>query len=238
MESSILALIHTCFLMYADVPNSRKEGGVYPGMGGASYHRAAATNPSAVNSGKLKRWLGYRAGRRQKENRERTIRGVTSMPNYSMDQDAGYWQAPERFRVPFERSPATGVKSSYFPLGDPNDDNTPIAVVLQMEPGFVIAQHCHPYERVEVVMRGTLSADGRVYRPGDVLTAKANEFYGPKTAGKEGCTTLEVFANASGATYRITKDDAGRVTKTNLVEAFSTAFAHLLEKKGAADAKA
>ncbi len=159
------------------------------------------------------------------------------MPNYSMDKDPGYWQARERFRVPFEQTPAIGVKTSYFPLGDPNDDNTPMAVVLQMEPGFVITHHAHACERVEVIMRGTLTAEGRVYGPGDVLTAKANEFYGPKTAGKEGCTTLEVFAKATGAIYRITKDDAGKVTKTNMLEAFSTAFAHQLEKKSAAGAK-
>ena len=153
------------------------------------------------------------------------------MPNYSMDEDPGFWQAPERYRTPFEKSPQMGVRCSYFALGDANDDNTPVAVVLQMEPGFVITQHAHPCERVEVVVRGTLTADGRVYRPGDVLTARPNEFYGPKTAGKEGCTTMEIFSNASGATYRVTKDESGKVTRTNLVEAFGTAFAHQLQKK-------
>ncbi len=160
------------------------------------------------------------------------------MPNYSMDQDAAYWQAPERFKLPFEQSGSMGLRSSYFPLGDPNDDDTPIAVVLDMEPGYVITQHAHACERVEVIMRGTLSADGRVYRPGDVLTAKANEFYGPKTAGKDGCTTLEVFAKATGAIYRITKDAAGQVTRTNMLEAFSTAFAEQIRKKSSASGKA
>lgn len=151
------------------------------------------------------------------------------MPNYSMDDDPQYWQAPERYRVPFEKSPSMGVRCSYFPLGDPNDDNTPVAVVLKMKPGFVITEHCHPCERVEVVVRGTLTADGHVYVPGDVLTAKANEFYGPKTAGKDGCTTIEIFSNAAGATYRVTRDKSGKVTKTNLIEAFGTAFAHALK---------
>lgn len=147
------------------------------------------------------------------------------MPNYSMDEDAAYWQAPERFRKLLEMGSSIGVKSSIFPLGDPNDNNTPMAVVLQMEPGYVITNHAHPCERFEVVVRGTLAADGRIYRPGDVLTAHANEFYGPKTAGKEGCTTIEVFAKANGAHERMTKDENGRVVVTNLLEAWGTAFA-------------
>lgn len=154
------------------------------------------------------------------------------MPNYSMDEDPKYWRAPERFKAPFEESDSIGLKSSYFPLGDPNDDNTPMAVVLKMDPGYVITEHAHPCERFEVVVRGTLTTEGRVYRPGDALTAKANEFYGPKTAGKEGCTTIEVFAKATGAIFRLTRDQAGKVTATNLIEAFGTAFAE--QKKAAA----
>ncbi len=122
------------------------------------------------------------------------------MPNYSMDADPAYWQAPE--------------------------------------PGDVITQHAHPCERVEVIMRGTLSANGRIHRPGNVLTAQADEFYGPRTAGTDGCTTLEAFAKATGAVYRITKDAAGQVTRTSMLEAFSTAFAEQIRKKSAAGGKA
>jgi len=153
------------------------------------------------------------------------------MPNYSMDEDPAYWQAPERFRGLFDQTPSMGVKTSYFPLGDPNDDNTPMAVVLQMEPGYVITNHAHACERVEVIMRGTLTAEGRVYKAGDVLTAKANEFYGPKVAGKDGCTTLEVFAKTTGSIWRIVKNESGEVVRTNMLESFTTAFAHALKKK-------
>lgn len=158
------------------------------------------------------------------------------MPNYSMDEDPAYWQAPERFKVPFEQSGLMGIRSSYFPLGDPNDDNTPMAVVLEMEPGYVITPHAHQCERFEVVVRGTLTTEGRVYRPGDVLTAKANEFYGPKTAGKDGCTTIEVFAKATGAIFRLTKDASGQVTATNMLEAFGAAFAGQIKRKADATA--
>ena len=46
------------------------------------------------------------------------------MPDYSMDEDPDYWQAPERFRALFERVQSFGLRASYFPLGDPDTDTT------------------------------------------------------------------------------------------------------------------
>ena len=152
------------------------------------------------------------------------------MPNYSMDEDAEYWQAPERFRKLLEMAPSMGVKNAIFPLGDPNDENTAMAVVLQMEPGYVITRHAHPCDRFETVVRGTLEFNGRVYRAGDVLTAKPNEFYGPKTAGKDGCTTIEIFSKAKGVYHRMTQDENGQTVVTNLLEAWETAFAGQIKK--------
>jgi anti-sigma factor ChrR (cupin superfamily) len=148
------------------------------------------------------------------------------MPSYAMDDDPDYWQAPERFRALFERLRALGLKASYFPMGDANDDATPVAVVVEMPPGFVIMRHAHPCARFEVVVRGTLETDGKTLRPGDVMTSAADMLYGPSTAGPDGCTTIEIFATAPGVTQRIEEQPDGSRVTVNL-EQFDFAFRHL-----------
>jgi hypothetical protein len=151
------------------------------------------------------------------------------MPDYSMDEDSAYWQAPERFRAIFEKLSSLGIRASYFPLGDANNDNTPVAVIVEMPPGFVIMRHAHPCARFEVIVRGTLETDDRVLRAGDVMVSGAGEFYGPKKAGKEGCTTIEVFATAPAVTQRIEERADGSTVTVDL-EQFDIAFKHLLRR--------
>lgn len=148
------------------------------------------------------------------------------MPDYSMDEDPDYWQAPGRFRALFEKMHSLGVRVSYFPLGDADNDTTPVAVVVEMKPGFVIMRHAHPCARFEVIVRGTLEADDRTLHVGDVMVSAAGELYGPKTAGKDGCTTIEVFGTAAGVTKRI-EERAGGNTVTVDLEQFDVAFKHL-----------
>jgi anti-sigma factor ChrR (cupin superfamily) len=148
------------------------------------------------------------------------------MADYSMDDDPQYWQAPERFRALFEKLRAFGVRASYFPLGDADNDSTPVAVVVEMKPGFVIMRHAHPCDRFEVIVRGTLETEDRVLRPGDVMVSAAGELYGPKTAGKDGCTTIEVFGTAAGVTKRIEERADGSTVTVDL-EQFDVAFKHL-----------
>jgi hypothetical protein len=81
------------------------------------------------------------------------------MPDYSMDDDPDYWQAPQRFRALFEKLRSLGIRASYFPLGDADNDSTPVAVVVEMQPGFVIMRHAHPCDRFEVIVRGTLETN-------------------------------------------------------------------------------
>ncbi|HTJ64623.1 MAG TPA: hypothetical protein VL899_12510 [Alphaproteobacteria bacterium] len=148
------------------------------------------------------------------------------MPDYSMERDPDYWQAPERFRALFEKMHSLGIKVSYFPIGDPDSDSTPVAVVVEMPPGFVIMRHAHPCDRFEVIVRGTLEAKDRTLHAGDVMTSKAGEMYGPKTAGRDGCTTIEIFGTAPGVTQRIEERPDGSVVTTDLNQ-FAVAFAHL-----------
>ena len=100
------------------------------------------------------------------------------MADYAMD-DPGYWQAPKRFRALFEKLKSFGIRASYFPVGDADKDTTPVAVVVEMKPGFVIMRHAHPCDRFEVIVRGTLEAEDRVLHPGDIMVSKAGELYGP-----------------------------------------------------------
>jgi anti-sigma factor ChrR (cupin superfamily) len=149
--------------------------------------------------------------------------------DYSMDGDPAYWQAPERFRALFEKMHSLGVRVSYFPLGDANNDTTPVAVVVEMKPGFVIMRHAHPCDRFEVIVRGTLEAEDRTLHVGDVMVSAAGELYGPKTAGKDGCTTIEVFGTAAGVTQRIEERPDGSIVTVDLQQ-FDVAFKHLIPR--------
>lgn len=140
------------------------------------------------------------------------------MPDYSMDNDPAYWHVPERFKELAEFVPTIGVRGAWFPMGDEDDDDVPMAHILHMKPGYVIKRHAHPCERFEVVLRGSIHADGQTLVPGDIMTAHPNEFYGPKTAGPDGCTTLEVFATIRGSFTRVTEDENGGHVITNLLE--------------------
>jgi anti-sigma factor ChrR (cupin superfamily) len=151
------------------------------------------------------------------------------MADYSMDSDPGYWQAPERFRALFEKMHSLGVRVSYFPLGDASNDTTPVAVVVEMKPGFVIMRHAHPCDRFEVIVRGTLEAADRTLHVGDVMVSAAGELYGPKTAGRDGCTTIEVFGTAAGVTQRIEERPDGKIVTVDLQQ-FDVAFKHLIPR--------
>ena len=146
------------------------------------------------------------------------------MPMFSMDNDPEFWQAPGRFAEMPAVAEQLGARISFFPLGDSESDASPICVVFEMQPGYVIQRHAHPCERFEIVVRGSISAGDRTLVPGDVMIAGNGEVYGPKVAGPEGCTTVEVFANAPGAYMRIA-ESGGVLTTNNLLDMGRTGFA-------------
>ena len=89
-----------------------------------------------------------------------------------------------------------------FVLADDEAWDAPAAVILEMPPGYVLFRHGHICHRFEVVIKGSLQASGKMLGPGDVMTARPGEMYGPHTAGPEGCTTVEVFGTLEGV-YRV-----------------------------------
>src|SRR5256885_13707882 len=91
------------------------------------------------------------------------------------------------------------MASGLFVLSENGQDADAAAVVvLEMPPSYVLFRHARICHRFEVVVKGSLEADGRVLGPGDVMTAHPGQFYGPHTAGPDGCTTVEVFGTLEG----------------------------------------
>jgi hypothetical protein len=120
------------------------------------------------------------------------------MPFYS-PRDPGFWDMEPDFLKPVQEAcKPFGLDILHFVLGDRESPATPVAAVLRMPPGYVLPRHAHSVVRFEVVVEGSLEVDGRVLRPGDVMVSEANEFYGPHTAGPDGCTTVEVFSSITG----------------------------------------
>jgi hypothetical protein len=143
------------------------------------------------------------------------------MPDYSLDNDESYWNVPERFKPMLEHAKGLGIsKASYFYMGDENDESTPLAVILQMDPGFVINKHAHGCERFEVIVRGSVIEGDNTYVAGDVMTSPAYELYGPKVAGPDGATTVEVFATSKGHLERVVEDSDGNEVRFNILDNF------------------
>jgi ChrR-like protein with cupin domain len=128
--------------------------------------------------------------------------------------DAEYWRVPDRFQAVADMVPDATL--SYFLLGA-DDESTPTAIVFQMEPGFVINRHAHEAARFEVVVKGSIDVGDRVLHPGDVMTAEAGELYGPKVAGPDGCTTIEVFSTRLGAEATLYELTDGTTVRRDLL---------------------
>ena len=103
---------------------------------------------------------------------------------------------------------ATGTRM-FVLADDPTSWDSPAVVLLELPPNYVLFRHAHVCHRFEVVVKGSLEAGGKVLGPGDVMTARPGELYGPHTAGPEGCTTAEVFGTLEGVFRVIAESPAG-----------------------------
>ena len=129
---------------------------------------------------------------------------------YHSPRDPGFWDLePEFLRPVQEACRPFDIDICHFVLGDPDDEHTPVAAVLRLPPGGVLARHAHAVVRFEVVVQGSIEAEGRTLLPGDVMVSPAGEFYGPHVAGPEGCTTVEVFSSIRGTGNVVYDTDDG-----------------------------
>lgn len=121
---------------------------------------------------------------------------------------------------------AVGSRIANFVMADDSEDaEAPVASLLYLGPNDVLPRHSHDCHRVEVIVKGELSVDGKIMRPGDVSVSKPHEFYGPHIAGPEGSLSVEIFSRASGLFPQM-EDDPDEETRKTLatfgaaVEAF------------------
>lgn len=150
---------------------------------------------------------------------------------YMKADEPGFWDAPGRLskiqevrrryledagEAQSEAAEAIGgVRSVQFPLGDPDDDRTPVANLVEFPPLFPLPRHTHDCDVFMVIVKGSMYADGRELVPGDCMTAVAHEFYGPEVAGPEGCTRIEFFGTMSGLLGVIYQKQSGETFSTN-----------------------
>jgi hypothetical protein len=135
------------------------------------------------------------------------------MPYHAHD-DPGFWDiGPESMRWMKVIADAINVKFARFPLGDPEDENTPFASILFMPPGYELWRHKHACYRVEVIIKGSLQVGGRTYGPGDVMTSEPDQAYGPHVAGPDGAMTVEIFSSRRGVNFEFDANPDPKVTE-------------------------
>ena len=129
---------------------------------------------------------------------------------YYSPRDPGFWDLePEFLRPVQDACKPFDINVLHFVLGDPDDEHTPVAAMLKLPPGGVLARHSHPVVRFEVLVQGSIEVEGRTLLPGDVMVSPAGEFYGPHVAGPEGATTVEVFSSIKGTGNLLYETDEG-----------------------------
>jgi hypothetical protein len=118
--------------------------------------------------------------------------------HFTTDRD--YWnRIPADLQPLLETSDAQGLTVTMHVLGDSSDEDAPAVMVIKMPPGWVLPAHAHVADRLEVVLEGSIEAGDRVLGPGDIMTARNRQVYGPHQVGPEGCVTLEVFSSRRGS---------------------------------------
>jgi len=121
-----------------------------------------------------------------------------------------------------------GIDLGVVVLGE-KSANPASVMILQLPPGHVLERHAHDTHRMEVVVKGSVcTPDGRELRSGDVFTSEPGEYYGPLTAGSEGCMSVEIFGDIQGMAPQAPADASpeqaavvasiGKRTRENLSE--------------------
>lgn len=94
---------------------------------------------------------------------------------------------------------------------------TPAVAAVELPPNAVTPRHSHSEPRIEVVIQGEFSIDGRVQHVGDIRVLDANVKYGPNQAGPEGCRILEFFPSPEDF-LAIPDDEAAAASGANMDE--------------------
>jgi hypothetical protein len=124
---------------------------------------------------------------------------------YFQQSDPDFWhQAPPSLAAAQAQARAVKHHVAFWTLGeDPDDPESPLALLMDLPPGWVLERHSHDCYRFEVVIRGSMIVDGAVLYAGDVSTSAPGEEYGPHMAGVDGCLTLEMFSRKAGMPAKV-----------------------------------
>lgn len=119
--------------------------------------------------------------------------------------------AGRRFMSEATRQVMPGWDLGSIVLADDLDDQAaPVASILKIAPNEVLPRHAHDCHRVEIVLEGSLATSaGDVLTPGDIMVSARGEFYGPHTAGPDGCLSVEIFSAQRGTPPIAPADEAG-----------------------------
>ena len=126
------------------------------------------------------------------------------MPKYYKISEADFFDAitpPElKFASAATREVMPGWDLGSIVMGeDPTDPDTAVVSMLKIAPGDTLPRHAHDCFRVEVIIQGSITLpDGDVLHSGDIMTSGPSEYYGPHTAGDQGCLSVEIFSASRG----------------------------------------
>jgi hypothetical protein len=122
-----------------------------------------------------------------------------ALPHY-FRSDPSFWRlSPKALGYTNVFAEAVSHRVASFALGAEDDLEAPLALFMNLPPGWVLDRHAHDCHRFEVVIEGSMIvANGDELSPGDVSTSGPGEQYGPHMAGADGVLTLEIFSRQSG----------------------------------------
>jgi hypothetical protein len=81
-------------------------------------------------------------------------------------------------------------------------DVGPWAMQIRFAPNYVERRHWHEADTFYIITAGEMGVgDEGTYRPGDVRWVRARTFYGPETAGPEGCEFILIGAGNPAMHY-------------------------------------
>jgi hypothetical protein len=121
------------------------------------------------------------------------------VPFFRSDEPAFWKVSPPALAYTQVFAEAVDHRVASFVLGGDDDIEAPLALFMNLPPGWVLDRHAHDCHRFEVVITGSMIVTGGlVLGPGDVSTSEPGEQYGPHMAGEAGVLTLEIFSRQAG----------------------------------------
>jgi hypothetical protein len=119
--------------------------------------------------------------------------------------------------------PVTGVETSQYRIGPPDDESSPTVFKAYFPPGCRVEAHTHGCNYSEIVLEGSQQVSGRWLHAGDIRVGLADRAYGPLIAGPEGVTVLVIFADGNWPAITVGAGDGSTLGTEQLMERFTSA---------------